>query len=147
MLSDGVEGFNEQVENMLAASDGIGATQAAFEQMEDTTAARMEKAKNSIANLGVVLGQQLLPVVGTLADKVAGVVTKVSEFAQQNPKAVQTALKAVAAFAGLRSQGWGRSWDFWKSRKDFWELRRRLKVSRHCGRQNSWEVWRQRRAA
>ena len=40
---------------MLAASDGIGATQAAFEQMEDTTAARMEKAKNSIANLGVVL--------------------------------------------------------------------------------------------
>ena len=45
--------------------------------------------------------------VGTLADKVAGVVTKVSEFAQQNPKAVQTALKAVAAFAGLRVAGLG----------------------------------------
>lgn len=119
LLSDGVEGFNEQVENMLAASDGIGATQAAFEQMEDTTAARMEKAKNSIANLGVVLGQQLLPVVGTLADKVAGVVTKVSEFAQQNPKAVQTALKAVAAFAGLRVAGLGTKLGFLEIKKGF----------------------------
>ena len=119
LLSDGVEGFNEQVENMLAASDGIGATQAAFEQMEDTTAARMEKAKNSIVNLGVVLGQQLLPVVGTLADKVAGVVTKVSEFAQQNPKAVQTALKAVAAFAGLRVAGLGTKLGFLEIKKGF----------------------------
>lgn len=119
LLSDGVEGFNEQVENMLAASDGIGATQAAFEQMEDTTAARMEKAKNSIVNLGVVLGQQLLPVVGTLADKVAGVVTKVSEFAQQNPKAVQTALKAAAAFAGLRVAGLGTKLGFLEIKKGF----------------------------
>lgn len=119
LLSDGVEGFNEQVENMLAASDGIGATQAAFEQMEDTTAARMEKAKNSIANLGVVLGQQLLPVVGTLADKVAGVVTKVSEFAQQNPKAVQTALKAAAAFAGLWVAGLGTKLGFLEIKKGF----------------------------
>ena len=119
LLSDGVEGFNEQVTNMLAASDGIGATQAAFEKMEDTTAARMEKAKNSIANLGVVLGQQLLPVVGTLADKVAGVVTKVSEFAQQNPKAVQTALKAVAAFAGLRVAGLGTKLGFLEIKKGF----------------------------
>ena len=119
LLADGVEGFNEQVANMLAASDGIGATQAAFEKMEDTTAARMEKAKNSIANLGVVLGQQLLPVVGTLADKVAGVVTKVSEFAQQNPKAVQTALKAVAAFAGLRVAGLGTKLGFLEIKKGF----------------------------
>lgn len=119
LFSDGVEGFNEQVTNMLAASDGIGATQAAFEKMEDTTAARMEKAKNSIANLGVVLGQQLLPVVGTLADKVAGVVTKVSEFAQQNPKAVQTALKAVAAFAGLRVAGLGTKLGFLEIKKGF----------------------------
>lgn len=119
LLSDGAEDFNEQVENMLAASDGIGATQAAFEQMEDTTAARMEKAKNSIVNLGVVLGQQLLPVVGTLADKVAGVVTKVSEFAQQNPKAVQTALKAVAAFAGLRVAGLGTKLGFLEIKKGF----------------------------
>ena len=119
LLSDGVGGFNEQVANMLAASDGIGATQAAFEQMEDTTAARMEKAKNSIANLGVVLGQQLLPVVGTLADKVAGVVTKVSEFAQQNPKAVQTALKAAAAFAGLRVAGLGTKLGFLEIKKGF----------------------------
>ena len=62
----------------------------------------MEKAKNSIANLGIVLGQNLLPIVGNLADKVAVVVTKVSEFAAANPKLVQTALKVAAGLAALK---------------------------------------------
>ena len=65
----------------------------------------MQKAKNSIANLGIVLGQNLLPIVGNLADKVAAVVIKVSEFAQANPKLVQTALKVAAALAGMKVAG------------------------------------------
>ena len=69
--------------------------------MEDTTEAK-EGAKNSIANLGIVLGQNLLPIVGNLADKVAVVVTKVSEFAAANPKLVQTALKVAAGLAALK---------------------------------------------
>ena len=102
LLSDGVEGFNGQVENMRAASDGIGATQAAFELMEDTTEAKMEKAKTSIKNLGIVVGQNLLPLIGSLAEKITPVITKVAEFAQENPKLVQTVMKVVAALAAAR---------------------------------------------
>lgn len=43
-----------------------------------------------------------MPIVGTIADKLAGVVTKVSEFAQANPKLVQTVLKVAGALAGLK---------------------------------------------
>ena len=99
LLSNGVDGFNESVQGMI---DSAGATDAAFAQMENTTEAKMAKAKNSIANLGIVLGQNLLPIVGQLADKVAVAVTKISEFAQANPKVVQTVLKVVAGLAALK---------------------------------------------
>lgn len=99
LLSGGVDGFNESVQGMI---DSAGATEAAFAQMENTTEAKMAKAKNSISNLGIVLGQNLLPIVGDLADKVATVVTKVSEFAQANPKLVSTVLKVVAGLAALK---------------------------------------------
>lgn len=102
LLSGGVEGFNEQVAGMI---DSVGATEEAFAKMDSTTEAKMQKAKNSIANLGIVLGQNLLPIVGNLADKVAAVVIKVSEFAQANPKLVQTVLKVAAALAGMRIAG------------------------------------------
>lgn len=99
LLSNGVDGFNSSVQDMV---NSVGATDSAFAKMEDTTEAKMEKAKNSIANLGIVLGQNLLPIVGNLADKVAVVVTKVSEFAAANPKLVQTVLKVAAGLAALK---------------------------------------------
>ena len=102
LLSGGVEGFNEQVAGMI---DSVGATEEAFAKMDSTTEAKMQKAKNSIANLGIVLGQNLLPIVGNLADKVAAVVIKVSEFAQATPKLVQTVLKVAAALAGMKIAG------------------------------------------
>jgi len=102
LLSNGVEGFNEQVAGMI---DSVGATEEAFAKMDSTTEAKMQKAKNSISNLGIVLGQNFLPIVGDLADKVAAVVVKVSEFAQANPKLVQTALKVAAALAGMKIAG------------------------------------------
>lgn len=104
ILSNGVDGFNASVEDMLKST---GATETAFGIMADTTENKMAKARNSINNLQVVLGQNLLPIVGNVADKVAGVVTKVSEFAQANPQLVQTVLKVVGALAALKLGGLG----------------------------------------
>ena len=104
ILEAGVDGFNASVEGMLNSKD---ATDKAFAIMSDTTENKMAKAKNSINNLQIVLGQNLLPIVGNVADKVAGVVTKVSEFAQANPQLVQTAGKVVAVLAALKLGGLG----------------------------------------
>lgn len=100
LLSNGVDGFNSSVQDMV---NSVGATETAFKTMDQTTEAKMEKAKNSIVNLGIVLGQNLLPIVGNLAEKVAVAATKVSEFAQANPKLVQTVLKVVAGLAALKT--------------------------------------------
>lgn len=114
LLSNGVDGFNSSVQDMV---NSVGATQSAFETMDQTTEAKMQKAKNSITNLGIVLGQNLLPIVGNLADKVASLVTRVSEFAQENPKAVQTVLKLVAGLAGLKVAGLGTKLGFLEAQK------------------------------
>ena len=102
LLSDGVSGFNQSVKGMV---NSVPATEEAFAKMDQTTEAKMQKAKNSIANLGIVLGQNLLPIVGEAAEKVAAVVVKVSEFAQENPKLVQTVLKVAGALAGVKVAG------------------------------------------
>lgn len=104
ILEAGVDGFNASVEGMINSKD---ATDKAFAIMSDTTENKMAKAKNSINNLQIVLGQNLLPIIGNVADKVAGVVTKISEFAQANPKLVQTAGKVVAVLAALKLGGLG----------------------------------------
>lgn len=104
ILEAGVDGFNASVEGMLNSKD---ATDKAFAIMSDTTENKMAKAKNSINNLQIVLGQNLLPIVGNVADKVAGAVTRVSEFAQANPQLVQTVMKVVGALAALKLGGLG----------------------------------------
>ena len=45
LLSNGVDGFNSSVQDMV---NSVGATQSAFETMDQTTEAKMQKAKNSI---------------------------------------------------------------------------------------------------
>ena len=104
LLSNGVDGFNASVADMI---NSTGMTQSAFDKMAGTTENKMAKAKNSITNLGIVLGQNLLPIAGNVADKVAVLVTKVAEFAQENPKLVQTVLKVAAGLAAFKIAGLG----------------------------------------
>lgn len=114
LLSNGAKGFNDQVAGMI---DSTGATQSAFEKMEASTSAKLEKAKNSIANLAITLGQQLLPTVGKVAEKVAELTTKVTDYAQQNPKAVKTVLALVSGLAGLKVGGLAAKLGFLESKK------------------------------
>ena len=114
LLSNGAKGFNDQVAGMV---DSTGATQSAFEKMEASTSAKMEKAKNSIANLTITLGQQLLPTAGKVAGKVAELTTKVTDYAQKNPKAVKTVLALVSGLAGLKVGGLAAKLGFLESKK------------------------------
>ncbi|RKJ67476.1 phage tail tape measure protein [Roseburia sp. 1XD42-69] len=102
LMADGVDSFNESVQGML---DSCGATEEAYAKMMDTTETKVAKAKNSISNLGTVLGDMLLPYVGMVADKVSEVVTKFSEFAQENPQVIATVAKVAAGLVGLKAGG------------------------------------------
>jgi TP901 family phage tail tape measure protein len=102
LMADGVDSFNDSVQGML---DSCGATEEAYAKMMDTTETKVAKAKNSISNLGTVLSDMLLPYVGMVADKVSEVVTRFSEFAQENPQVIATVAKVAAGLVGLKAGG------------------------------------------
>lgn len=102
IMSDGVDTFNASVQGML---DSCGATQKAYDIMMANAEANTTRAKNSIKNLGIVLGDMLLPYVEQTAGKVADLVTKLTEFAQENPQVIATVAKVAAGLVGLKAGG------------------------------------------
>ena len=99
LMANGVDGFNNEVSAMV---DSTGGAQAAYEKMMDTTQAKIDKAKTALSNLAIVLGNTFLPYVTTAAEKLSGLVTKFSEWAQENPELLSTIVKVAAALAGLK---------------------------------------------
>lgn len=102
IMSDGVDTFNASVQGML---DSCGATQKAYDIMMNNAEANTTKAKNSIKNLGIVLGDMLLPYVEQAAGKVAELATKFTEFAQENPQVIATVAKVASGLLGLKAGG------------------------------------------
>ena len=101
----------EQADNFASKTaqmyDASGAAATAFATATDNAESKMQRAKTAVTNLGLVLGNTFLPYVETAADKLAGVVQKVADFAQENPQLVQTVLKVVGALAALKLGGLG----------------------------------------
>lgn len=102
IMSDDVDTFNASVQGML---DSCGATQKAYDIMMANAEANTTRAKNSIKNLGIVLGDMLLPYVEQTAGKVADLATKFTEFAQENPQVIATVAKVAAGLVGLKAGG------------------------------------------
>ena len=101
----------EQADNFASKTaqmyDASGAAATAFATATDNAESKMQRAKTAVTNLGLVLGNTFLPYVTTAADKLAGVVQKVTDFAQANPQLVQTVMKVVGALAALKLGGLG----------------------------------------
>ena len=104
LTGEQADNFASKTAQMYEAS---GAAATAFATATDNAESKMQRAKTAVSNLGLVLGNTFLPYVETAADKLAGVVQKVADFAQENPQLVQTVLKVVGALAALKLGGLG----------------------------------------
>ena len=95
------EAFSADLLAMQSASDGAGASQAAFNEVERGAARQFEKAKESIKAVAIEIGANLLPQLTPLIEKVGAVVTKVAAWMEANPQLVNTIIKIVAVVGGL----------------------------------------------
>lgn len=97
----------EQAENLTAKTlqmyKAAGAAQAAFDIMNNAPEAKIERAKNSIQNLGTVLGATFLPHIASAADSLSELVTRFSEWGQENPELLSMIVKLSAGFFGLKT--------------------------------------------
>lgn len=67
----------------------------------DTFAGRLAQVKNQVGDLMEGIGNALIPILKSLLEKVAPVITKMIEWANENPKLVGILLAVAAALAGL----------------------------------------------
>lgn len=68
ILLSNMEGFKDNIEAM---GDSFGAASTAAETMMDTTAEKVQVAKNQIDNLESAIGDSLLPVIGEAAEDIS----------------------------------------------------------------------------
>ena len=93
--------FTADLDAMRAATDGVGASTAAFNEVELGASRQLEKAKESIKAVAIEIGGTLLPQLTPLIEKVGVVVGKISAWMEKNPELVGTIVKIVAVIGGL----------------------------------------------
>lgn len=99
LLSDGVEGYTK---NLEAMNNAEGKTEENFAKIMQDETERMEKAKNSIKNLANTIGSSFVPAVGDIADKIAGVADKTTDFIANNKELVTWIGKLVLGFVAVK---------------------------------------------
>lgn len=62
------EGAAKFTEELARQADGAGSMDAAFEEMELSTARQMEKLKTNLANVGIAVGARLLPMLNNIIE-------------------------------------------------------------------------------
>ncbi len=101
LTGDNASDFATALDDMAHASDGAGASMAAFNEVEKGSARQLDKAKESIKAVAIEIGGNLLPQLIPLIKQMGEVVGKVSAWMEQNPQLVGTLVKIVAVIGAL----------------------------------------------
>lgn len=88
-------------ENLDGQAQAAGATQKAFEEMEQSTSRKLERMKVTVQNLSITLGNVLLPIVEKAAAFVAELAEKFQSLSPGMQKVVGIAVAAAAALGPL----------------------------------------------
>lgn len=96
MFNSGADQFNATLDAMRGS---VGATETAYNKMTDTTAHASQELANAVENLKIAIGQELNPLMETLANMGTNVLNSFTSFAQAHPEVVQ-AVTAIAIGIG-----------------------------------------------
>ncbi|WEJ33853.1 phage tail tape measure protein [Devosia sp. SD17-2] len=79
-----------------------GSVGAEFEKRAATTEFAIQRFKNQVNDLGIIIGSILLPPLNEILATIGPIVTRISEFAEANPELTRNVIAASAALIGFR---------------------------------------------
>ncbi len=101
LYNAGADQFNS---TLFAMQNSVGATEAAYEAMTDTTAHAQEELSNAANNLQISIGQQINPLIRTMYELGTDVLNGMAKFTQEHP-VLTKALAATAVGLGVAAAG------------------------------------------
>lgn len=101
LYNAGADQFNS---TLFAMQNSIGATEAAYETMTDTTAHAQEELSNAANNLQISIGQQINPLIKTSYELGTDVLNGMTRFTQEHP-ILTKALSSAAIGLGVAATG------------------------------------------
>jgi len=101
LTGDEAVGFSEDLKLMQGATEGVGATQLAFQEQAKGAAFQAKIFANNLSAIGIVVGNSILPALNDFLAKITPVIQKFAEFAEKHPKLIVGILALVASFAVL----------------------------------------------
>lgn len=93
--------FTTDLDAMKNATDGLGASTEAFNEVEKGSARQLEKAQEQIKAVAIQIGGSLLPVLTPLIQQVGDLVSKVADWMEVNPELTSTLIKVTGALGAL----------------------------------------------
>lgn len=108
VLAGGIDNYQKSI-NMLNSTnkagklDYLGSMEKEFNARAATTENNIQLLKNSMKEIGVVLGNTLLPILNDVVFGLKGLVNIISDFAKNNPTLTSGLIQATLAFAGFRT--------------------------------------------
>lgn len=93
------------IKNLRIAGDETayaGAMQKEFENRNSTSAAKLIILKNRVSEVGINIGETLLPALVQTVETIAPVISAFADYVAQNPNVIKTILLASAGFIALK---------------------------------------------
>ncbi len=102
-LIQNVELLEDSFNKVGDAAQYAGSMESEYAARADTTANKVQLAKNSLSKLAIVIGDAFLPLVSEGAEKLSELVIKLSDFAAENPELVRTIAKVTAGLLAFKA--------------------------------------------
>jgi len=94
LTGQNAEAFANSLGNM---ENSAGMAQSAFEEMEKSTARRLEKLRVSLQNIAITIGEALLPAFQAIMNAIGPIIEKVGKWISEHPKLTAALLASIAA--------------------------------------------------
>ena len=97
VLSGDIDALTEKYNN------AEGASAEAARRMNDTARGALLRLGSAAESVAITIGNVFLPPLADMANELAAVTTKISDFAEKNPKLIKLLVGAAAGFVGMKA--------------------------------------------
>ncbi len=101
LTGDNAKTFADDLDKARRATEGAGAATEAFNIINEGAGRQFAQMKAKIEGIVITLGEQLIPILKSVVEKVSGVIEKIVEWIKEHPELTRVVVLVAGAIGGL----------------------------------------------